>query len=399
MRILFVIPNVPSSIRPRPLNFIRGLARQHEVSVLCLATNSTDEQSVSELRSCCHQLEVVRLSRWRSIWNCGLAVFSKRSIRVAYFDSPRLRKLVKAKVDTGQVDLLHAEHVKTVPIVEPVLGRVPSVFDAVDCLSMLESRRRRVTKNPLLKLFSWLESKKFSRAEAKAANRFSRVVISSAVDRNAFPVSPSVREKIDVVSNGVDLKYFGFRQYETQKDLLVFCAKLDYFPNADAALYFTECIWPLLRARRPELRLEIVGSRPPRSVRRLNGKDNVRVIASVADVRPYLGRANVALCPIRIRAGIQNKMLEAMALGVPLVANSICCEGLEVVPGRHLLAAEDAVQFASAVELLLDNAILRENLLVAGRAFVERYHNWAQSVSALSHSYDQAIAGLTATAA
>ena len=399
MRVLFVVPNVPSSIRPRPLNFIRGLARQHEVSVLCLATNAADEQFVSELRPHCHHLEVVRLSRWRSLWNCLLALFSNRSIRCAYFDSPQLRALVTARVKARQVDLLHAEHLKSLPMVEPVMGQVPAVFDAVDCLSMLESRRRRVTKNPFLKLFSWLESKKFALAEAEAATRFSRVVISSGVDRSAFPVAPSLCEKIDVVPNGVNLEHFGFRRYETQEDLLVFCAKLDYFPNADAAVYFVRSIWPLLRARRSELRLEIVGSRPPRSVRRLNGKNKVRVIASVADVRPYIGRGAVALCPIRIRAGIQNKMLEAMALGVPLVATSICCEGLPVVPGKHLLVAENAPQFASAIELLLDNAGMRERMIAEGRAYVEKHHNWSESVLALSKSYAEAIAALDPAAA
>lgn len=399
MNILFVVPNVPSFIRPRPFNFILGLAEKHKVSVVCLATNEADEQFVSQLRPHCHQLEVVRLSRWRSLWNCLLAVLSHRSIRCAYFDSPRLRALVEAKVEAAQVDLLHAEHLKTLPMVRPVLGQVPAVFDAVDCLSMLESRRHRVTKNPFLKLFSWSESKKFAISEGEAVGRFSRVVISSGVDRRAFPVSRDSREKIQVIPNGVDLEHFGFRGLPTQKNLLVFCAKLDYFPNEDAAMYLVEKIWPVLKPRRPELQLEIVGSRPSRRLRRHDGKNNIRVIASVPDVRPHIGRASIALCPIRIRAGIQNKMLEAMALGVPLVATSLCCEGLPIVPGKHLLAADGPLQFASAVELLLDNAPMRESIIEAARAYVEKHHKWSDSVTALSNLYEEAIAGSTTIAA
>jgi sugar transferase (PEP-CTERM/EpsH1 system associated) len=397
MRILFVVPNIPSSIRPRPFHFIRGLSQMHEVSVVCLATNEPDDQFVFQLRQHCQSLEVIRLSRWKSLWNCLLALFSAKSLRCAYFDSPRLRDHVKARVEAKEVDLIHAEHLKSLSMVEDVLGKMPAVFDAVDCLSMLESRRRRVTKNPFVKLFSWIESKKFALSEASASRRFNRVVISSAVDRQAYP-APGLREEIDVIPNGVDLKHFGFRQFEAQKNLLVFCAKLDYFPNEDAALYFSRCVWPLLKARRPELQLAIVGSRPPRSVRRLDGKDNIRVIASVPDVRPYVGRAWVALCPIRIRAGIQNKMLEAMALGVPLVATPVCREGLELEAGKHLLVAEGPEQFASAVELLLDNVTLRERLIDAGRAYVERQHNWAESVTALSNSYSAAIADFRAHA-
>lgn len=395
MRILFVVPNVPSSIRPRPLNFIRGLSQNHQVSVVCLATNDVDERSSSELSQNCHSFEIVRLSRWRSLLNCLRALGSRQALRCAYFDSPKLRAIVRARVEAREVDLLHAEHLKTLSIVKPVLGKVPAVLDAVDCLSMLESRRFGVTKNPFLKIFSWIESRRFARSEAEASRCFNRIAISSSPDRNAYPVPPDLRNKIDVIPNGVDLDHFKFRQFRPRKNLLVFCAKLDYFPNEDAALYFTNAVWPRLRARRPELRLEIVGSRPPRSVLRMDGKRNVRIIGSVPDVRPYLGRAFVALCPIRIRAGIQNKMLEAMALGVPVVATSICCEGLSVVPGQHLLAAEDASGFASAIELLLDNMALRQSILESARAYVERYHNWSDSLSALLNSYSETIVDRT----
>jgi len=398
MRILFVVPNVPSSIRPRPLHFVRGLSQTHQVSVVCLVTSEADERHLSQLERECRSVNVIRLSRWRSLSNCLAALFSGKSLRCAYFDSPHLRDLVKARVEANEVDLVHAEHLKSLPLIEPVLGTVPAVFDAVDCLSMLESRRRKVTKNPLVKLFSWMESKKLARREGRAVRGFNRVVISSAVDREAYPIPTDLRDKIDVVPNGVDLQHFGFRQMEAKKNLLVFCAKLDYFPNEDAALYFARSVWPLLRSRRPELQLEIVGSRPPRSVRRLDGKNNIRVIPSVPDVKPFLGRAWVALCPIRIRAGIQNKILEAMALGVPLVATPVCCAGLQLEPGKHLLVADGPEPFASAIELLLDNATLREKLIEAGRAYVERQHNWADSITALEDSYKKAMVDFTAGA-
>ncbi|MBO0911399.1 MAG: glycosyltransferase [Acidobacteria bacterium] len=392
MKILFVLPNVPSLVRPRPFHFIRGLSKTHELTVVCLATNETDERSISDLRPYCRRLEVIRHSRWRALANCLRALVSRTSLRSAYFYSPRLREHVRASIEAGEADLIHVEHLKSLPMVEPVLGRVPAVFDAVDCLSMLESRRRRVTRNLFLKLFSTIESKKFAASERRAPRRFNRVAISSSVDRAAYPVPANLREKIDIVPNGVDLDHFRFREFEAQRNLLVFCAKLDYFPNADAALYFARSIWPRVRARRPELRLEIVGSRPPGGVRRLDGEANIRVTGSVPDVKPYLGRAWVALCPIRIRAGIQNKMLEAMALGVPVVATSICCPGLEVEAEKHLLVADDAEQFAAAIELLLDNETLRERLIEAARDYVERRHSWRESVAALSNSYRKAMA-------
>src|SRR6478736_7280771 len=129
MRILFVVSNVPSSIRPRPLHFIRGLSQMHQVSVVCLATNEADDHFVTQLRQHCKSLEVIRLSRWRSFGNCLRALFSTNSLRCAYFYSPRLRECVKALVEGNEVDLIHAEHLKSLPMVEPILGKVPVVFD------------------------------------------------------------------------------------------------------------------------------------------------------------------------------------------------------------------------------------------------------------------------------
>jgi len=363
--------------------------------VLCVATNESDYRFASQLQPYCLSLEIVGLPRWRSVWNCLVALFSPKSLRCAYFYSRSLRDRVKAKVDSKEVDLVHAEHLKSVPMVEHAIGKVPTVFDAVDCVSMLEGKRHRIIRNPFLKLFSWMEWKKIARWEARASQLFNRVVISSPVDKEHYPTFGRMQDRIEVVPNGVDLEHFGFQQFEPQKNLIVFCAKLDYFPNQDAALYFSRSVWPLLRARRPELQLEIVGSRPPRSVRQLDGKDNISVMASVSDVRPRLGRASVALCPIRLRAGIQFKVLEAMALGVPVVATRICCPGLAVEPGKHLLVADTPEEFVSAVESVLDNHTLRANLIQAGREYVERHHDWDDSVAALCDAYAEAVIDFT----
>lgn len=391
MRILFVVPNVPSPIRPRPFNLIRTLSRIHSISVLCLATNDSDERFIPHLRPYCHSLEVFRVPRWKSAWNCLCALFSSRPLRCAYFYSARLRRRLEQKVNQGEVDLVHAEHLKSVPMVERVVGKVPTVFDAVDCISIFETRRRKVIQNPLLKAFSWIESKKMASGEARAAELFNRMVICSGVDKQTYSHFALPPLKMDVVANCVDLKYFAFQQFEPRHDVLVLCAKFDYFPNADAAQYFVSRIWPILRSRRPKLVLELLGSRPPRAIKQLDGRNNIHVIASVPDVRPYLGRAWVALSPIRLRAGIQNKILEPMAMGVPVVTHTVCCEGLRVQPGRDLLVADAPDEFASAVEVLLDNHSVRDRLVHAGRNYVEQYHDWDKAAIALCNSYSKAV--------
>jgi glycosyltransferase involved in cell wall biosynthesis len=279
-----------------------------------------------------------------------------------------------------------------IPMVEKIVSQTPVLFDAVDCITLYLTRQKSVTVNPFGKLFIWTELKKMRRFEAKAADHFDRLVISAAPDRDVYPGTTEWRQKIRVVPNGVDLDYFGFKQFEPQRNRLVFCAKLDYFPNEDAALYFSRVVWPQMMARRPELRLEIVGSRPSRDLMNLDGKDGIRVRGFVPDVRPFLGQAWVALCPIRVKAGSQFKILEAMAMGTPVVATPISCSGLDVEPGKHLLVAQTPGGFAEAVEALLDDLELREKLVWAARGFVEAHHNWDRSVEDLLATYQDAKA-------
>lgn len=391
MKILYVVPNVPSPIRVRPFNLIRELSREHDIFIICVATNESDRQFANSLQSCYHNVDIIPLSLLRSVWNCVTALFSSQSLRYAYFYSPTLARRVTELVAKGEVDLVHVEHLKSVPMVLQIVGKVPAVFDAVDCVSMFEVRRRKITHNIVGKVFSWLEWKKMLRWEAKATKLFDRIVISSPIDQEHYPATSSGKT-VQVISNGVDLDYFRSQDFSPERNRIVFCGKLDYYPNQDAVLYFVRSVWPLIRARHSEVQFHIVGSRPARVVKDLNGKGNIWVHASVSDVRPFLGSAWVAVCPIRLQAGVQNKILEAMALGVPVVATRICCASLKVRAGKEILVADTPEEFASAVELLIENEPLRSGLVLAGREYVERYHRWDKFARELSDIYLDVVA-------
>lgn len=392
MRILFVVATVPSSnLYPRPFHFIRHLSEKHHVSVFCVARNETQRRSAAELLRNCKSVEVFRLPVWQSVWNCLCALFSSRALRTSYFYSPVLKRRVEEVVARGEIDLIQAELVKTIPMIEGVRGRVPIVFDAVDCVSMMEARRRKVLRNPLLKLLSQWEEQKMRRWEGWASDNLEGIVISSRVDKEAFPERPQSKHEIRVVPNPVDLEYFSLGRFECRQDTVIFCANLAYFPNEDAALYLAYEIWPAIRARRSGLQLEIVGNRPSKRVKDLDGKNNIRVIASVPDIRPHLRRAWISLCPIRVQAGTQNKILQAMALGVPVVATRACCPGLGVEPGKHLLTADRPDEFVSAIESLLDDENLRNRLKRAAREYVERNHGCEASGDKLLAAYEEAL--------
>jgi glycosyltransferase involved in cell wall biosynthesis len=180
------------------------------------------------------------------------------------------------------------------------------------------------------------------------------------------------------VGNGVDMEYFrpAAGAPPARPPSVVLTGTMDYAPNADAACFFARDVLPRLRARLPDLRFHIVGRDPTRAVRALAAEPGVEVTGAVADVRPYLARAAAAVAPLRVARGIQNKVLEAMAMGVPIVATSAALAGLGAEPGDGARRAEDAEAFAREIDALVTDPVWRRHCAAAARAHVERHHRW-----------------------
>jgi sugar transferase (PEP-CTERM/EpsH1 system associated) len=187
-----------------------------------------------------------------------------------------------------------------------------------------------------------------------------------------------------VIPNGVDSEYFhpnGDRS--TNVPVIVFVGRMDYFPNIDGALYFVREILPLIRKAVPQAELRIVGSDPAAAILKLRELPGVTVTGHVPDVRPYLMHAAVSVAPLRIARGTQNKILESMAMGTPVVATPQAAKGVQAYPGQHLLVAEQPQAFADKVINLLEQSKSRSILSNAGRRQVEEVHAWASSMSVL----------------
>jgi glycosyltransferase involved in cell wall biosynthesis len=168
---------------------------------------------------------------------------------------------------------------------------------------------------------------------------------------------------------------------------LVFSGKMSYHANASAVLHFVEHILPLVRARRPDVRLRVVGSSPPAAVQKLVRDPAISVTGYVPDMHQALSGATLAICPITVKVGIQNKVLEAMALGLPVVVTRLGAQGLDARDGEDLLVADDAEQFAQAVCRILDDADLRARVGSAGRRYVETNHRWDVATRRLESVY------------
>jgi sugar transferase (PEP-CTERM/EpsH1 system associated) len=219
--------------------------------------------------------------------------------------------------------------------------------------------------------------------ERRAVRQCDAVVLVSPAEAEALGFGG---EKILPVANGVDAGFFspnGAAPHDMGPAGLVFTGTMDYRPNVEAVCWFAEEVYPKLRAARPQLTFTIAGRDPVATVARLGQRPGIRVTGTVQDIRPYLAGAAVAVCPLRIARGIQNKVLEAMAMEKPVVASPAAIEGLEVQVDRHLLQADSPDQWRAAIELLLDDPRRRCEIGRSARQWVLESYTWSARMSPL----------------
>jgi hypothetical protein len=236
----------------------------------------------------------------------------------------------------------------------------------------------------------WLEGMKVRRAERRLGEQFDACSVISGRERSVL--ERFVAKPIEVIPNGVDLEYFrpsgndgnGYRPRR-----LVFTGNMSYGPNVEAVRHLVAEILPRIEREVPGVELYVVGMDPAREVRRLADGQRVIVTGRVDDVRPYLQSAAAAVAPLPVARGLQNKVLEAMAMRVPVIASPAAQAGIDAVPGRDLLVADDAGTFADAVVSVLRDATKRQRYADAGRAYVTANHNWDRVLRRL----DDLVAG------
>ena len=406
MRILFVTPYVPSLIRVRPFNFIKQLSRRHEVTLISLAQNDPSERdAVEQVQEYCERVYTLPLAKARSLVRCCRRLLTSMPLQAAYTELPRARDIVARAAESGGFDVLHVEHVRGAHLAESVRS-LPRVYDSVDCITRLLKQRLADRCGALQRALSYGELLKMRSYEPKVAAAFDSIVITSEHDKRALEYlirrfaawsDPSCAagvgaSPIAVVRNGVDSDYFQPMAAQIQPASIVFSGKMGYFANVSAVLRFYGEVFPHIRQKRPDARFKIVGSDPPDAVRRLARDPAVEVTGYVPDIRPYLASAEVVVCPLTAGVGVQNKVLEAMAMAKPVVATSIACKGIrDAVNGRYLIRADASEQMADAVLSLIGNPEQGRRLGECARRFVMAGCSWKAAVERLEDVYAMTI--------
>jgi sugar transferase (PEP-CTERM/EpsH1 system associated) len=397
MKILYVVPYVPSLIRVRPYNLIRFLGKRgNQVTVATLWSNAQEEQDLQALLPYCHDVQALPISRWRSYVNSATALPSRTPLQAVYSWSPAFAALLEQLTQIEKFDIIHVEHLRGAKYALHLRAKRPSipiVWDSVDCISLLFRWATQRSRSLFSRLLTRLEVGRTERFEGQLIDRFDRVLVTSPIDKEALiNLTPNTKraENITVLTNGVDLDYFRPDPGQTRAPAtVVVSGKMSYHANITMVLYLAREIMPHVWASRPDVRLQIVGKDPSPEIQALAKQEAIDITGSVPDLSTYLQRATMAVTPILYGVGIQNKVLEAMACATPVVSTPQAVSAINVQDGREVRVAQEPAAFARAILELLDNPEKRQQIGAAGREFVEKNHQWSGLAADIEKIYQE----------
>jgi sugar transferase (PEP-CTERM/EpsH1 system associated) len=357
----------------RMLRFLaaRGVA----VDLACFVEDEAEDRALrSELGPVCRQIATVRLPRWRSFASTALSLAGRDPMQVAYYRSPEMTQLVRERVARERYDLVYvhlirmAEYARGLPLPKLIGLQISQALN-------LERMVAHVS-DPARRFFYRVEMAKVRPYEASVCADFDRVFLVGARDVEEIAKTAPVGNAV-VQPHGQDVPPLArVRAARREPGSIVMSGVMATYTNVNAASWFAREIFPRVERALPEASFWIVGRQPQREVMALARPPRVVVTGEVPDVYDWLLRAEVGVAPLRIGAGMQNKLVQAMASELPVVATSVANEGIGATPEAHLLLRDEPQAFADAVIGLLKDGAARERIGRAARAFVEQHWTW-----------------------
>jgi sugar transferase (PEP-CTERM/EpsH1 system associated) len=401
-RILFLPHRLPyppdKGDKIRSYHLLRHLAARHEVTLATFVDDAADEAHLPALRAWCRAMHVARLHPRRARAASLLALLGSGPLTLRYYHDATLLRWVVQEARRSPFDCALVFSSSMVPYAQALPG-TPMLLDLVDVDSAKWASFAQHRRWPLSWPFA-REGRTLLAFERRAVSQAHRTYLCTEQERELFlNLAPEARGRVDVLRNGVDADHYSPdprrpSPFEPGERPIVFTGAMDYWPNADAVAWFAAEVLPALRARFGGARFHIVGRNPTPAVKALAG-DAVRVTGTVPDVRPYLQHAAVVVAPMRVARGIQNKILEAMAMARPVVCTTACAGALDARVGGELLAAQTPHELMQATAGLLEDAQLAHAIGAAGRERVLRTYAWEASLQILERHLAEAARNAT----
>ena len=371
------LPALSSAAGERNYHLLRALARQHTVSLLSIVNSAEVEayDVIAQLEDLTYSVQLIpneipHSKRWRQL------------LSVARGSSYFLNLFALKEVQSALDIMLARDHYDAVFFESALVAgyRLPAGVKVIIDQHNIEHEILRRTyeheKRWLRKWYNWYEYQLVKQAEIERCQNADLILMTTERERHILKgLLPE--NLIEVVRTGIDIEAFSeICAVQEVPHQIIFTGTMNYYPNIYAVLFFAQQCWPLIRAQVPDATWQIVGRNPPLEIGRLAELPGVTVTGSVPGVRPYLASSAVAIAPLQIGSGTRVKILEALAMRKAVVSTSVGCEGLSLVPGKHLIVADQPEEIVQAVVALMNNPDMRNALGAAGRALVETEHSW-----------------------
>ena len=385
MKILYICHRFPYPPKRggkiRPFNMIRHLhAQGHQVVVASLVRSEEEAREGEGLSDHCTRYLMERVQNPAQAIKMVVRLPVRTPSSMGYFHSGRLVDRIRRETTTTSFDLIFVHCSSVAQYVEDVRS-VPKILDFGDMDS-----QKWISYGPMkpfpLSLGYYYEGFKMQLAEVDLAKKFDTCTCTTKAERATLE-GMGTGVKTGWFPNGVDPERFAPTDEPYDPDTICFIGRMDYYPNEECMFDFVSNTWPILRRRRPTLKLMIVGADPSKKVWALQSHPGVTVTGSVPEVQPYVRKAACTVAPLNIARGTQNKILEALAMGVPTVCSELASGGVDAVPGEHLLTGRTPGEYASAILRLVESSEERRRFSEAGRARMLSHHSWPSSMKRL----------------
>ncbi len=386
MNILFLTSRFPfppiGGDKLRFFYILKYLSRNHKVSILCFTDKKLSSELISAYKDYFYEINVVFLPKIKSYINCIVGLFKGVPLQISYYKSKKMENLVQEKLTNGKFDIIFVHLIRMAEYVKK--SNIYKILDMTDAQSLNYTRAMQYTQGKW-SIIHRFEKDLVLNYEKNIWRYFDKTFVVSPIDRD-YLKSLDENINVEVLPNGVDVQKYSFCLNDHQNKKICFIGNMRTFPNTDAAVWFCKEIFPIIKKEIPQVKLYIVGTEPSRRVRALAKIKDVYVTGEVPNVNEYVWNSEVSVAPIRVGAGIQNKILESMALGTPVVTTSIGLEGIEAEPNKHILVADKPDEFAKQVIRLINNSELRAKISTEARRLIEERYTWDRVLRYLLNS-------------
>lgn len=387
MKIFVLLPRIPYPLEKgdklRAFNQIKQLAKNNEVVLCALNDKNVDEQKAFQaLQPYCSSINFIRLPKSRILLGLVRAFFKGLPLQCGYFYNRQAARKVDALIAKHKPDILYGQLVRVAEYIRH--KDIPKAIDYQDVFSYGMKRRRDIASWITRPMFN-MEYQRLCRYEAKVFDEFDVKTIISKPDRDLIP-HPK-KDEILIIPNGVDHDYFKPQGQEKRYDI-VFTGNMGYPPNVNAVDYLANEILPIVWKTLPETKMYIAGATPDPKVKKA-ASDRIIVSGWLDDIRDAYAQSRVFIAPMRIGTGLQNKLLEAMSMGLPAITTPLANASLGATPNEEILVGDNAEELAQHIITLLTNPEKAAQIAQAGFDFTNRVYDWGKSTGILEQEMKQ----------